>query len=99
MNISKQIPILGWIPNYQKEWLRFDIMAGLTCAAVVLPKAMAIAVIAGLPVQTGLYNALVAMLAYAIFGASRALSVSTTATLAMMTAAQMVIIRETPPGN
>ncbi len=47
--------------SYRKEWLRLDVIAGLTTAAVVIPKAMAYATIAGLPVQVGLYTALLPM--------------------------------------
>jgi SulP family sulfate permease len=57
--LAKYIPILGWLLRYQPAWLRFDLVAGLTAAAVVIPQAMAYAVIAGLPVQVGLYTALV----------------------------------------
>ena len=56
--------------GYQKPWLRLDVLAGLTAAAVVIPKAMAYAVIAGLPIQAGLYVAFMPMLAYAILGSS-----------------------------
>jgi len=56
--------------------LRFDTVAGLTAAAVVLPKAMAYATVAGLPVAVGLYTAFVPMIAYALLGSSRVLSVS-----------------------
>ena len=80
------IPILGWLPNYPRGWLRIDIVAGLSAAAVVIPQAMAYATIAGLPVEVGLYTALVPMLVYAILGTSRPLSVSTTSTIAMLTA-------------
>jgi high affinity sulfate transporter 1 len=69
--------------------LRFDVVAGLTAAAVVLPKAMAYATVAGLPVQVGLYTAFVPMLIYALLGSSRVLSVSSTATLAILTATQL----------
>ena len=48
------LPVADWLFSYQKEWLRPDIIAGLTTAAVVIPKAMAYATIAGLPVQVGL---------------------------------------------
>jgi SulP family sulfate permease len=65
--------------------LRLDIAAGLVTAAVVVPKAMAYATIAGLPAQVGLYTALVPMLIYAALGTSRPLSVSTTTTLAILT--------------
>ena len=77
------------LSGYKKEWLRFDALAGLTTAAVVIPKSMAYATIAGLPVQAGLYVALVPMLVYALLGSSRPLSVSTTSTLAILTAAAL----------
>jgi high affinity sulfate transporter 1 len=66
-----------------------DVVAGLTTAAVVLPKAMAYATIAGLPVQVGLYTAVIPMAIYAVLGTSRPLSVSTTTTLAILTAAEL----------
>lgn len=69
--------------------LRPDILAGLVAAAVVVPKAMAYATIAGLPVQVGLYTAIVPMVIYAVLGSSRPLSVSTTTTIAILTAAQV----------
>ena len=78
-----------WISTYRKDWLRPDVIAGLTTAAVVIPKAMAYATIAGLPVEVGLYTAFVPMIIYAVLGTSRALSVSTTTTLAILTAAEL----------
>jgi sulfate permease, SulP family len=71
--------------------LRFDIVAGLTAAAVVLPKAMAYATVAGLPVAVGLYTAFVPMVIYALLGSSRVLSVSSTTTLAILVAAELGI--------
>ena len=88
--LARYMPILSWLPGYSPEWLRFDLVAGLTTAAVVIPQAMAYAAIAGLPVQVGLYTALVPMLLYALLGASRPLSVSTTSTIAMLTGAVLV---------
>src|SRR5215831_12115603 len=81
-------PVLDWIFDYQKEWLPCDLIAGLITAAVVIPKAMAYATIAGLPVQVGLYTVLVPMAIYALFGTSRPLSVSTTTTIAILVAAE-----------
>ena len=86
---NSSFPILDWFFGYQKEWLRWDLIAGLIAAAVVIPKAMAYATIAGLPVQVGLYTALVPMVIYALVGTSRPLSVSTTTTLAILAAAQL----------
>ncbi len=72
--------------------LRFDLLAGLTAAAVVLPKAMAYATVAGLPVAVGLYTAFVPMGVYAFLGSSRLLSVSTTTTLAILVGTQLGIV-------
>jgi sulfate permease, SulP family len=83
------LPIADWLFHYQKDWLRPDLIAGLTAAAVVIPKAMAYATIAGLPVQVGLYTALVPMVIYVVMGTSRPLSVSTTTTIAILTAAEL----------
>ena len=78
-----------WLISSRADWLRPDIVAGLTTGAVIIPKAMAYAMMAGLPVQVGLYTALVPMVIYAMLGTSRVLSVSTTTTLAILTAAQL----------
>jgi len=72
--------------------LRFDIVAGLTAAAVVLPKAMAYATVAGLPVAVGLYTALVPMVIYALLGSSRVLSVSSTTTLAILAGTELGLV-------
>ena len=72
-----------------KATLRFDVVAGLTAAAVVLPKAMAYATVAGLPVAVGLYTAFVPMAIYAFLGTSRVLSVSSTTTIAILTGTQL----------
>jgi high affinity sulfate transporter 1 len=87
--MSQQHLIPDWLTNYDKQWLRLDIIAGLTAGAVVIPKAMAYATIAGLPVEVGLYTAFVPMVIYAFLGTSRPLSVSTTTTLAILTAAEL----------
>ncbi|HTC95990.1 MAG TPA: SulP family inorganic anion transporter [Terriglobales bacterium] len=79
----------NWLVSYRKEWLRPNVIAGLTTAAVVIPKAMAYAAIAGLPVQVGLYTAFLPMVIYAALGTSRVLSVSTTTTIAILTAYEL----------
>lgn len=84
-----QSPTSAAVGETGKPALRFDIVAGLTAAAVVLPKAMAYATVAGLPVAVGLYTALVPMLIYALLGSSRVLSVSSTTTLAILAGTQL----------
>lgn len=79
---------------------RFDIVAGLTAAAVVLPKAMAYATVAGLPVAVGLYTAFIPMVVYALLGSSRVLSVSSTTTLAILAGAQLgLTVPDADPGR
>jgi high affinity sulfate transporter 1 len=72
--------------------MRYDVVAGLTAAAVVLPKAMAYATVAGLPVAVGLYTAFIPMAIYALLGSSRVLSVSSTTTLAILAGTELGLI-------
>lgn len=81
-----RIGLPGWVRHYQKPWAKRDVVAGLTTATVVIPKALAYAAVAGLPVQVGLYTAFLPMAIYALLGTSRTLSVSTTTTLAILAA-------------
>jgi SulP family sulfate permease len=90
------VPIVDWLRGYPTEWLLPDLVAGLTAAAVVITNAMAYATIAGLPLQVGLYTVFVPMVIYVVLGTSRPLSVSTTTTIAILTAAQL---RMTVPGG
>jgi high affinity sulfate transporter 1 len=87
--LSRLVPSLAWLRSYRGEWWRADLVAGLTAAAVVIPKAMAYATIAGLPVQVGLYTAFVPMVIYALLGTSAPLSVSTTTTIAILSGAAL----------
>lgn len=85
----RYLPMLEWLHGYRKDWLQADVIAGLTAAAVVIPKAMAFATIAGLPVEVGLYTAFLPMLIYAVLGTSRPLSMSTTTTIAILASAEL----------
>ncbi len=86
---ARQPPFLAWARGYRREWVRPDVIAGLTTAAVVIPKALAYGAVAGLPVVMGLGTAFVPAVLYALLGGSRPLSVSTTGAIAIMTAAAL----------
>jgi SulP family sulfate permease len=88
------MPVPMWLRSYRVSWFRWDLIAGLTTAAVVIPQAMAYATIAGLPVEYGLYTALVPMVVYSLLGTARCLSVSTTSTIALLTASGIALAPE-----
>ncbi len=92
-----RIPASVWIASYSRAWLGADVVAGLTTAAVVVPKAMAYATIAGLPPQVGLYTAFLPMVVYAALGTSRVLSTSTTTTLAILGASALGAVTRAHP--
>ena len=75
MSLKRNIPILEWLPNYKKAYLRGDIVAGITVAIVLIPQGIAYALIAGLPPIYGLYTALIPQLVYAIFGTARQVAI------------------------
>jgi high affinity sulfate transporter 1 len=85
-------PLVTQVDERGPQAVRFDLIAGLVAAAVVLPKAMAYATVAGLPVEVGLYTAFVPMVIYALLGSSRVLSVSSTTTLAILTGTQLGLV-------
>ncbi|NLX49679.1 MAG: SulP family inorganic anion transporter [Methanospirillum sp.] len=80
------VPVLRWLPAYDRSWLKFDLVAGLTLAAFAIPDNMAYATLAGLPPQYGLYAGIMAPLAYFVFASSRHASVGPSSSEAIMVA-------------
>lgn len=78
------MPITKWAQEYNRDWLRPDIIAGITVGAFVIPESIAFVSLANLPPEVGLYSAMVALLVYAIFGTSRQLSVGPLSTLSIL---------------
>jgi SulP family sulfate permease len=85
--LLRYLPILGWLPRYRwGDDLRWDLIAGLTVWALLVPEAMAYAGIAGVPPEAGLYTAPLALVGYAIFGTSKQLFVGPSSTVAIVSA-------------
>ena len=84
------IPIADWIGSYQREWLRRDLVAGVIVAALIVPKNLGYAGIAGIPLQNGLYAAAAGAILYAIFGTCRHISMGPSSGLAAVAAAAVV---------
>ena len=82
--IRSALPVITWLPQYQRSWLRSDLVAGLTLAAYAVPVSVAYASLAGLPPQAGLYCYLVGGIAYAAFGTSRQLAIGPTSAISIL---------------
>ena len=85
--LVRYVPILGWIPAYERRDLRPDLIAAVVSWGVMVPVAMAYAGLAGLPPQAGLVTAFAAMAAYAVFGTTRHLKVTASSSVSVMSAA------------
>src|SRR5262245_60837167 len=81
------MPGLATLAGYRRQWLRGDLLAGITVAAYLVPQVLAYSTIAGLPPVAGLWAIVPALAVYAILGSSRQLSVGPESTTALMTAA------------
>lgn len=87
MKIKDYLPILDWLPNYDKRNLSGDLSAGLTVGVMLIPQGMAYAMIAGLPPIYGLYASTLPLVIYALLGTSRQLAVGPVAMVSLLTAA------------
>lgn len=85
--LARHVPLTGWIRSYQwGKWLKLDIIAGISVAALLIPESMGYAGVAGLPPEVGLYAAPLALLAYAILGRSTILVVAASSSTAAVSA-------------
>ena len=94
---GRYVPIIGWGRSYQRAWLRDDLVSGVVVGAIMIPVAMAYAQMAGVPVQAGLYSAIVGMTAYAIFATSRHLKITTSSTMSIMSIAVVAPLAASDP--
>src|SRR4249919_1324275 len=84
--LHRRLPILTWLPQYDRAHLRHDILAGLVVAALAVPQSLGYASIAGVPVQVGLYAIPIALLLYAALGTSPQLIVGPVSTVSVLSA-------------
>jgi high affinity sulfate transporter 1 len=80
------IPVVGWIRKYERSWLKGDVFAGAAVAALIVPKNLGYAGIAGVPLQNGLYAAAAGAILYPVFGTSRQISTGPSSALAAVAA-------------
>ncbi len=97
LDISKAVPILRWLPAYDRGRLRGDLLAGAIVAALMIPQSLGYARIAGVPVEVGLYAVPLALLAYAVLGSSPQLIVGPASTVAIVSGSLVAdIARDNP---
>ncbi|MCE8050943.1 sulfate permease [Halomonas daqingensis] len=87
--LRRYLPILTWLPHYNRRLGGADLLAGVIVTVMVIPQSLAYAVLAGLPAVVGLYASLLPALAYVVLGTSRTLAVGPVAIVALMTGAAL----------
>jgi sulfate permease, SulP family len=87
--------MVGWVRSYQRGWLKGDLIAGIAVAALIVPKNLGYAAIAGIPVENGLYAAAAGAILYAVFGTSRQISTGPSSGLAAVAASAVVAAKIT----
>lgn len=95
--LKSRIPALEWLVHYERKHLPGDALAGVIVATLLIPQAMAYALLAGLPPQVGLYASLLPLAVYALLGSSRYLSVGPSALLSLLILTQVAAWAE--PGS
>ena len=99
ISISRYLPILRWGRDYDKVKLIDDSLAAVIVAIMLVPQALALALVAGLPPQVGLYASIFGLCIYALFGTSNTLSVGPVAVLSLMTAAALAKLGISDPSQ
>ena len=89
--LARLVPALGWLPRYERRWLRGDLTAGIAVTALVVPKNLGYAEIAGVPVQNGLYAAAAGAIIYALFCTSRHISTGPSSSLAAVAGGAVIV--------
>ena len=84
--LERWVPAIQWLKVYNRKDFSSDVIAGLVVSIMMIPQGLAYALLAGLPPEIGLYASVLPIIAYALLGSSRALSVGPAALLAIMTA-------------
>ncbi|GAB2800210.1 solute carrier family 26 protein [Halomonas shantousis] len=96
--LKRYLPIADWLPAYDRHTLSQDLFAAVIVTLMIIPQALAYALLAGLPAMVGLYASILPLIVYAVFGTSRTLAIGPMALVSLMTAAALsgVVAQDTP---
>ena len=89
--LARMLPVVHWLPRYERRWLRGDVAAGIAVTALIVPKNLGYAGIAGVPLQNGLYAAAAGGIVYALFCTSRHISTGPSSSLAAVAGGAVVV--------
>ncbi len=89
MIIERWVPLIGWLRTYHRGLLTRDVLAAVIVTLMLVPQALAYAMLAGLPPEMGLYASMLPLVLYAVFGTSASLAVGPVAVAALMTASAL----------
>ena len=89
--IARILPIVHWLPRYDRTWLRADLVAGIAVAALVVPKSLGYAGIANVPIQHGLYAAAAGAILYALFGTAKQIATGPSSALAAVAGSAVLL--------
>ncbi len=92
--LRRMLPALDWAREYNRGFLASDTLAAIIVTVMLIPQSLAYALLAGLPAEMGLYASILPLVAYALFGTSRTLSVGPVAVVSLMTATAVGNIAE-----
>ena len=89
--IARWVPAIGWLPRYERRFLRGDVLAAVAVTALIVPKNLGYAELAGVPVQNGLYAAAAGAIIYALLGTSRQISTGPSSSLAAVAGGAVIL--------
>jgi SulP family sulfate permease len=89
--LGRFLPIVDWFPQYDRRWLRGDVAAGIAVTALIVPKDLGYAGIAGVPLENGLYAAAAGAIIYALFCTSRQISTGPSSSLAAVAGGAVLV--------
>lgn len=91
--LARFVPVIGWLPRYDRRFLRGDVIAGIAVTALIVPKNLGYAGIAGVPLQNGLYAAAAGAIIYALFCTSRHISTGPSSSLAAVAGGAVLLTK------
>ena len=98
-NLSSAVPIISWLPRYDKKFIQWDLIAGITLASFVLPESMAYATLAGVPSYYGIYCCIAAGLFFALFTTSKHVAVGPTSSISLMIGSTVAVLSGGDPAR